>query len=439
MGNKKINSSNAGKKNRTQKHAMELNFETDSPAANKILKAQILTLPLSLIITVLIPSYFPILIARQLVFYGADSNCVTNGAAFGNHCFGDFGALINGLKLDGKLWIDLGTPYPPFNLMLMDFFNILTSLPSPGILLTFYITTLIVSMSLPIWWATARLGILKRILITSIFSISTIPGIATIDRGNNLVWSLPFLYKGLIEISQGNFRRSIPFMALAISLRPQLAIFAILYLLARQMQSLLKLIFATMTIYLVSFMYFSGFDIRQTVIKYTEGVLSYGSGIPATWPPNLGLARGLKSIFEMANWNVPDDQTIMIGNFILLLVLVKIVLLNRRDKVEETIFILIPIIFLVSAMTWAYYGVYLFVGIAVMIHFKSSNFRIGSGNRSLGNAYLICTGITLSPLFLPFRLNYENFTQYLVPISWTLFYLAFILVPKSRFQLKEAE
>ena len=94
MGSKKLNSSNAGKKNRIQKQAMELNFETDSPAANKILKAQILTLPLSLIITVLIPSYFPILIARQLVFYGADSNCVTKGAAFGNHCFGDFGAII---------------------------------------------------------------------------------------------------------------------------------------------------------------------------------------------------------------------------------------------------------------------------------------------------------------------------------------------------------
>jgi amino acid transporter len=113
--------------------------------------------------------------------------------------------------------------------------------------------------------------------------------------------------------------------------------------------------------------------------------------------------------------------------------------LNRREKLEEAIFILIPIMFLFSAMTWAYYAVYLFVGIALMIHFKSSNFRIGSGNRSLGNAYLICTGVTLSPLFLPFRSNYENFTQYLVPISWTLFYLAFILVPKSRFQLKEAE
>ena len=332
MASKRLKIANLKEKKQKKKREFDMNLETSSSAANNILKAQILTLPLCLLIAILIPSYFQVIIARQLVFYGSDSNCVTNGATFGNHCFGDFGGLINWLNLGDNPWVDqdISTPYPPFNLILMDFFNMLTSLPSPGILLTLYLISLLVTMSLPIWWATGRLDTFTRVVVTLIFSIATIPGIATIDRGNNLVWSLPFLYKGLAEISQGNFKRSIPFMAIAISLRPQLVLFAILYLLARQVQSLLKLIFATVTIYIASFMYFSGIDIRQTVNKYIEGVLGYGSGIPGMWPPNLGLARGLKSFFELANWDISDGKIILIGNLIIVLVFAKLFLVSKK-------------------------------------------------------------------------------------------------------------
>jgi hypothetical protein len=406
---------------------LAISLGTKSTAVDFLLRVQLFSIPVGFLLVLLIPSYFNVVAARQMIFYGADSNCVTGGAALGFHCFGDFGGLINWLNLNDNPW-DTGTvstPYPPLNMILMDFFNSLTSMPAPGVLLGIYLFSLIVSMALPIWWASSGLKLANRIILILTLVLVTLPGIATFDRGNNLVWSLPFLYKGLVAGSKGDFKKSIFHLTIAIALRPQLIIFSLLFLVLKQYRTFAKLTASSIFVYAISFMYFAGFNILSTVKAYMNGVLGYGSGIPDTWPPNLSLARGLKSFFELMSYEIEGTSIILISNFLMLLVVLIVLFRYSKFDYTELVFVISPLIFLVSAMTWAYYGTFLFIVIAVMIAEKSPTQGLILQSKRLSYFYLICISITLSTLFLPLMENYENLVQYLVPICWVIFYTSY--------------
>jgi hypothetical protein len=423
MSNKRIKNSSNQNKNDVENILRDSSLGSGSTAADILVKIQILSMPISLLIAILIPSYFNIQIARQMIFYGADSNCVIEGVAFGAHCFGDFGSLVNGINAYSNPWMDSpgATPYPPFSLIAMEIFSILSSLTKPGIALIIYLLSLVLAMVLPVWWATRKLSNYKRVLLSLIFTVATLPGLATLDRGNNLVWSLPFLYKGLNEITQGKFNRSIPFIAIAL--------FAVLFLLGREFASFFKLAATTSVLYLLSFSYFTGFDFRETLIRYVQNLLAYGSGIPDTWPPNISLARGIKSILDLLSMTLSNQTIVLISNIFLILVISKIFLLYRKTGLLTAILTLIPTIFLLAPMTWAYYGTYLIVLIALMIAANSSVTSLGGGSKFFGVTYLLCISFTLSTLFLPFLINYENLVQFLVPILWTLHYSIYLLMP----------
>ena len=339
--------------------------------------------------------------------------------------------MVNGIDAYANPWMDSpgAAPYPPFNLIVMEIFSFLSSLPKPGIALVLYLASLVLAMVLPVWWATRKLSNYKRVLLSLIFTVATLPGLATLDRGNNLVWSLPFLYKGLNEIIQGKFYRSIPFIAIAIGLRPQLAVFAVLFLLGREFTNFFKLVATTSVLYLLSFSYFTGFDFRETLIRYVQHLFAYGSGIPDTWPPNISLARGIKSILDLLSVTLSNQTIILISNIFLFLVMSKIILLYRKIGLLTAILTLIPVIFLLAPMTWAYYGTYLIVLIALMIAANSSVTSLGGGSKFFGVTYLLCISFTLSTLFLPFLINYDNLVQFLVPILWTLHYSIYLLMP----------
>lgn len=425
--NKSSKMMDASKKDKSRAE-FSISLGTKSSAVDFLLRVQLFSIPLGFLLVLLIPSYFNVVAARQMIFYGADSNCVTGGAALGIHCFGDFGGLINWLNLNDNPW-DTGTvstPYPPLNMILMDLLNSLTSMPTPGVLLGIYLLSLIISMALPIWWASSGLNLVNRGILTLTLVLVTLPGIATFDRGNNLVWSLPFLYKGLISGLKGDFRRSIFHLTIAIALRPQIVIFSLIFLVLKQYRSFVKLTVSTILVYLIGFMYFAGFNILSTVKAYINGVLGYGSGIPDTWPPNLSLARGLKSFFELMSYEIEGTSIILISNILMLLVVLIVLLKYSKFDYAELVFVITPLIFLMSAMTWAYYGTFLFIVMAIMIVEKSSIQGLILKSKRLSYFYLICISITLSTLFLPLLDNYENIVQYLGPICWTIFYVAYI-------------
>lgn len=415
-------------KNQKSDEEFAILLGTKSTAVDFILRVQLISIPIGLLLVLLIPSYFNVIAARQMIFYGADSNCVTDGAAFGFHCFGDFGGLINWLNLHDNPW-DTGsvsTPYPPLNMIIMDLFNSLTSMPTPGVLLGIYLLSLVISMALPLWWASSGLNLINRGILVLSLVLITLPGIAILDRGNNLVWSLPFLYKGLVSGLKGDSRRTILYLTIAIALRPQLVIFSLLFLALNQYRTFAKLAASTILIYVISFMYFAGFDILSTVKAYTYGILGYGSGIPDTWPPNLSLARGLKSFFELMSYEIEDSSIILISNFMMVMVaLVVLFRYHERDYVELVI-VITPLIFLMSAMTWAYYGTFLFIVMAIMMAEKSSIDELILKSKRISYFYLICVSITLSTLFLPLLNSYENLVQFLVPIFWVFFYTNYL-------------
>lgn len=391
---------------------------------NLLLKLQIFSLPLVFVVWYLIPGYFPVLLASRMSFYGADGNCVTNGIAFGSHCFGDYGALINGIQNVDNVWSDgPGTPYPPFGILMMKIFVLMNTQLGPTASLVVYLLSLCLAISFPIWHSTRNFKLIERIQILSLLTFIALPFLNTVDRGNNVVWAIPFLYLGIVNSSN---KRSFIYLAIAIALRPQLCIFLIVFLFSRRFKKFFEATLLTSSIYLVAFILKLGMDTPRGISDFVKALQGQAVGIPGNWPPNLSMARGLKTIFEFMNIQILDATIIKISLLIIVTFLITLTLKSNQFKSSVLTINLIPLIFMIPPMTWYYYGSFLIIIIAILIREDLTIREIGFGNNMASRLFLCCIWLTFTPVYIPIGTDFNNLVQILVPVSWCFYYLLLI-------------
>ena len=401
---------------------------------NFLLKLQIFSMPLVFIVWYLVPSYFPVVLASRMSFYGSDGNCVTNGIAFGSHCFGDYGALINGIRDVDNVWSSgAGTPYPPFGILMMKIFVIMNTHLGPTASLIIYLLSLFFAYIFPIWHSTKNFNLIERLQLFCLSTLIALPFLNTIDRGNNLVWAIPFLYLG---ISNLNHKKSILYLAISIALRPQLCIFLILLLFSRKHKQFFQATLLATTFYLFSFVLKLGRDAPNGILDFLKALRGQAAGIPGNWPPNLSMARGLKTIFELINFQILDTTIIRISLLIIITLLIKILLKSNQFKTSVLAINLVPLIFLIPPMTWYYYGSFLIIIVAIMIRDNLAIDEISFGNKTAGTLLLTSIWLTFTPLYIPIGSDFTNLVQIIVPIMWTLYYIYIISIPWKTFRQK---
>jgi len=363
-----------------------------------------------------------------MIFSAADGNCVKDSNAFGNHCFGDYGFLVNMIQPGLNPWsLDSGLGhYPPFTLLLTKVFSGFEVNLGHSVSLSFYLMTILLCGLFPIWHASRRLDVRQKTDNLVFLGLLTLPFLAAMDRGNNAIWAVPILYLALTNILRGNENQSVIFLSIAIALRPQLIFFILLLLCSKKFLTALKTIIVTTGIYVLSFtLYLKEINI-QTYKNFIIAIRGYGSGIPEDWPPNLSLARGLKVITNWFSIEAADATIIVVSTAIIILVLFFICLTREPLKVRSASFLLIPLIFLAAPMTWFYYGTFLIIVTALMI---KENVMMGDlfKNRSLTYGYVAGVFVTNTVLFIPVLNDHNNLIQYLVPVYWLVFYCYFIV------------
>lgn len=362
-----------------------------------------------------------------MIFSPADGNCVSGASGFGNHCFGDYGATINLIREVSNPWFEgsaLGH-YPPINVILFRFFSDIQTTFSHTFALSLYLLTLLLSGLFPIWRASRKYDSQQRQSYIIFLGVLALPLLAAIDRGNPAVWAIPFLYLAVTRLLEGRLNSSIVFLGIAIAIRPQLVIFLILFLLSRKYLAFLKTITLAVILYILSFsIYLLSFDFKTLVI-YFQNTRQYGSGIPGMWPPNLSLARGLKVFLEWFSIEANDNRIILISIFLIVCVLFCLFFLREPFRVRNSIILLIPLIFLSAPMTWYYYGAFLSIALAILIKERVHVDELFH-QQNLTHTYLGGLIITNSVLFLPILNDYNNISQYLVPVYWLVFYISFV-------------
>jgi len=420
MGNRKLKKTAS----KISKKIVPLNVTLIAPM---LLRISVLMSPFAFLLIFFLPSYFPFTAGRIMVFSGSDGNCVAGEPTFGNHCFGDYGVPLNFIQDSENPW-SIGSPlaqFPPLNMILMSLFAFISNSINNASSLTLYLTTILISVLYPIAHASRKLVKAEQRIYILFLGLLTMPLITAIDRGNNLVWSIPFVYLAILSIVGNRHDHAIVFLSLAMAIRPQNAIFLLLFLMSRHYVSILKTCVLTIIIYLLGFaIYLKHLDFEVLVI-YLNAIIQYGSGIPGTWPPNISLARGIKVVLDWLSVETDDTVTILIANVIIFCALTCIIFLKGNLKITSGAILLIPIVFLAAPMTWYYYGTFLVIAVAVII---DKNLSIEDLFVQKNLSYLFVGGIlmTNSVLLLPMLEDYNNLVQYLVPVYWLFFYISFI-------------
>jgi hypothetical protein len=407
--------------------ASESRFHSSNLIYLKLLSIVTTTTPFVILSLFFIPSYFPAVAAEKMIFSSADGNCVSAYVHLGKHCFGDYGAVILLMNQLPNPWEN---PNPlvtvaPLILIISKIFVFLNTLPSPGLVLVLYLGTLIYCSAYPLLHATKGLELKERFRIVSYLSIATLPVLAVIDRGNNSVWAIPFLYLGIVNLIEKNESKAILFMALAISMRPQIIIFLAIFFASKSFFAILKTMLLTIIIYAVSFsLYLQTMSIKP-LLKWVDGLAQYGSGIPGDWPPSLSIARGVKVLLGSVGFSIKDASIIIFSYVLLLLVLLIIVAQHKVNGMVLTAILITPLLMLLAPVTWYYYGAYLQICIALLVKCEilSKDFPI---SKNFSYFFIFAIYLTLSVIYLPLRIDYNNLVQYVVPVIWLIFYLYYL-------------
>jgi len=155
---------------------------------------------------------------------------------------------------------------------------------------------------------------------------------------------------------------------------------------------------------------------------------SYGSGIPGDWPPNVSMGRGILNITNVFHLNLTSTQIQFLVYSICIGIVIKM-FLNKEIEIDQKLQIIIPLMFLVPAMTWWYYLVLLYPMLSIHTRSESTLVSVGLGSKKIGAFYLLVFCASMVPIYFPITNNYINLIQSLTPSLWFIQYLLYLSSP----------
>ena len=399
---------------------------------SKYLHAQFLAVTIGIWSIYLIPQILSVKITEKMSFYSNDGHCIEAMPLFGDHCFGDFGYQVEMVRAGKESW---GPPffnnYPPLNSIIFLVFSFLVVHFGATIVVLLYSLVSVICIAFPVWDASRKFNIRNRLLLLFVGVFATLPILNVIDRGNNVVWLVPVLYFISKYLIAGHKFMTIFLFVLAISLRPQAAILLIILLTLRKYLEAIGIIFLSLLINFILFVIWDYKTVFKNISNMISSTISYGSGIPGEWPPNISMGRGILNISNIFHLNL-SSNVIQLTVYIICSGVVIKMFLNNELELNQKFQILIPLMFLVTAMTWWYYLVLLYPMLSIHVYSKSTLVTVGLGNKKIGLFYLLVFCASMVPIYFPVTSNHINLIQFLTPSLWFVQYLLYLFFPWNR-------
>ena len=381
-----------------------------------------------------IVGYSGLFISQLISFSIADGWCVAPTEPIGQHCFGDYASMDEGLAA-GDLYNptnSMSTPYPPTSLLIPYLFHGLGTLTgSYEIGRNAYLIALMLSIISPALYVSIKL---KSLHISSLVlvGIAATPLLVTVDRGNTFGFAVPGLLIIAIGLVSKRPKLIVIGVLLATLVKPQLAIFALAFLSQRKVFLFLGTSVLSATTVIAGFFFVQG-SVINNVLGWLKIITVYPLGFSADsyFPYNPGMARTIVSLFELFRIDAlfPERfnltlKTWLIGNtsliaVLLILVTASLLYLKRPTNAFSVIFLLCTLSLLIPSSAFGYYLCLLVVPATMMlvrfpvIYDLSENtssslddLDFASPRSDFSKRVLItCTALILTPLAIPISVD----------------------------------
>ena len=307
---------------------------------------------LSVAVAWIYSSYFRNDFVALLVFYGDDGNCDAVTQSFGVHCFGDYSAIHYSNLFQMPQGAE--TVYPLITRIFRLPFLLIESISSYRVGLVCYLTALLFAILFPVLHSrfTGRSKLkLPLWLCIACLNIGTL---SSLDRGNVIAFAVPFVYMFLIKFQDSSMKSASAYLTLATMVKPQLALFAILFLWRREIKTIV--LFSVTSVILVTTPYLVFGTKSVTVLKdWIDQTIKWSKSLSSTagFPTNYSFNRILGIIdLDYTKFSLILGFALIVG--------ISIPIKNKRIKIQTVDLIKLGLILIcMNSIVYVYYSVLL--------------------------------------------------------------------------------
>jgi len=430
-----------GKLTRNSYRREKASGKFDKPDVKDFLQATyVLALKLSLPLIVgcvFISSYYNINILNIFINPSLDGGCYENQPGMGIHCFGDFGYTLsyvsNGFN---GYWESPGSHYPPLTFYVFTFFKLIAQYSTYQLSLAVYLFLLITSCLFPAYKFYKLKNTKKESLLFALTSLGLLPVIMTLDRGNLIGLCVPLVLYYITQLNSPKQKKKTQIFVFCflVGLKPQFLLLTLINFGEKQrLNRIRELLFAGMS-YLVLFLIGSPLHVFSNIELFIKGLLSYGAiDFDKLYSYNYTFAQGIHNLLLLFNIHISPSATIGLSLLFSAIVLIVLALNYRTLSTYERAIYVVPLIFLVPSVSYAYYSVILLPLAFLSENTEASGFSRKLESRGLNSYVRAPFFLTITPLYIGGNWfgsvgNPYNLVQQAVPSIWFIYYLILILV-----------
>jgi hypothetical protein len=326
------------------------------------------------------------------------------GEGLGQHCFGDY-SLTASVASESNPWDDSifggRFNYPPGGILIFKLFSsfeLLIGIQNLGLFT--YLALTILLLTLPALMLGKQTPLSQRLLL-AIGTLSTLPALLAIDRGNSVGIAVPLLFLFVYFYNKEQIPKSIFFLVLSSLVKPQFAIFLLLFIFLKQWKPFFISVVSMGVTQVISFLAWPS-ALPNSLIQAFRAVLGYSNNFDHTNPDlyNISIGQGLIGIASHFEIDL-QNQIQEIVFIILALMSASIFLLSKiLSPLTLLVFLGTAASFGVS-LTWGYYAliplIYLFVVVQPETNRRPKSSYVSKVLVSVGSALTLSRLIFVIP------------------------------------------
>ena len=391
-----------------------------------------------LALSLLISSYFARNVLSLMIYVPNDGWCLNSQRGIGAHCFGDFGANIfsSGSGLDGFYGPgSLTRQYGPLNYFIFAFFRAISLILSYKISLIIYLLIMIFGLISPIV-ATMRQEKKSKFetYLVAFGSLSLLPVIMTIDRGNSVGLLVPFLFFYIFPRKELSRSKRLLLISTLSNIKPQLVLLILLRFRQKNWKASAEELGAVGISYFLLFFIGSPKHLLNNVIVFFHALLNYGTfDLDRQYPYNYSFAQGLHNIVSgVFGLSLSFKSTTEIALLLTALVLFSILFNRKSLSVEVAATLILPLLMLIPNLSYPYYSVVLMPLLISKKDHYSLEFPRIIGGRPTRALFSLSLMVSFLPIYigndmLGIANNSYNSVQIMLPGLWVLTYTFFVV------------
>jgi hypothetical protein len=319
-------------------------------------------LALAVFLQQFLPSYLNYASIQSVSWKLNDGWCEPQSQGIGVHCFGDFYYPLTFANQINP-WQGFN-PYPPLSVLLFRPFSWIDQMPFSRLALILFIATLVIALIFPVF----HLKFVAKEISYQTFSILLLvtllcaPAIVTIDRGNNLLMLIPFLYLFFRNWLIENNNKMFFYGLICVGLRPQFIILGVVIFQSLGLRKTIKWLSSIAALYLASFvLYPQSFPMNVAYWVYKLFTFPDYAARGVLMPVNISLSSDLDIVLIALGINLSTSFIkAFIGITAALFIYFLAMGIRRRSKIHNLILLLfLPLLF--TGTAFHYYLILLYI------------------------------------------------------------------------------